>query len=111
MYRYMSGKRITKKIKVIGMEYKEIYEIFKEKGYEIKFDNINHNGYIIKYDSEFLFINGVQFHIVYEHISLSQYDLKIYTRDDRLGYGVVVETKINLEDIDTLVIGTRWWDE
>ena len=94
------------------MEYGEAYKLFKDKGYDIRFDSMfSCDSNIIKYDSDYIFINGVQFKIAYDHIHLSNYDLRISTTDDRLGYGTLVELRIRLEDIDELGIGTRWWDE
>lgn len=93
------------------MKYGEIYNLFKDKKYDIKFDSIGVDSDIIKYDSDNILINGVQFKIAYDYINLSRYDLRIFTIDDRLGYQTVVELRIKLEDIDELGIGTKWWDD
>lgn len=93
------------------MNYGEIYQTFKNAGYEIIFNEFSHNcGYLINYDSESIFINGCQFQ-VYGYIDLSRWELTIPTIDDRLGPMITVELTISLEDIDEFTVGTRWWDE
>ena len=94
------------------MEYYDIYKEFKDKGYEMQFNSIDCDGSeLIKYDSDYIFINDIQFHINYECITLSRHDLKINTRIAELGDMINVELRIKLDDIDNIGIGTRWWDD
>ena len=57
------------------MKYGEIYNLFKDKKYDIKFDSIGVDSDIIKYDSDNILINGVQFKIAYDYLAVLKEEL------------------------------------
>lgn len=93
------------------MKYGEIYQIFQKAGYKIEMDPFDNNCKDwIDYDSEYIYINEIQF-LNCGYIQLSRTELIIKTTHPYLDYWTTVNLGIKLEDVDSLAVGTRWWDE